>query len=495
MPALKESLGNSISRSASGQYYLAVGTVLCISSILYVFEQHLGYQTVSLFLLLVVASLSLIVRVAPVMVAATVSALIWNFFFIPPHFTFAIGLPQDVLLFFSYFIIAAITGILTTRIRARERHATALYTFTKQLVAAKNLDDVAEAAVRNISLFFNTDIVLYLSTLEGDIVTTPHPSSTMNTNEKEQSIASWAYWNEKKAGKYVDMLPFTETTYYPISGPRYPLGVIGVKIKNDKQFSVNQEILLHNFIAQIASTLEREQLNELTKRTIVYAESEKLYKTLFNSISHELRTPIAAIVSASEGLNEQTQSTARRKEFIDEIHTAAERLNRLVENLLDMTRLESGQLAPKLDWCDVRDVVNASAKKLEKELSDHIVNIEIAENLPLAKLDFGLMEQAITNLLHNASQYTPAGTKIAIKVLQREHELFITIHDTGPGFPAEALKKLFEKFYRVPGTKAGGTGLGLSIAKGFIEAHKGSIAASNHSNGGAMFEIKIPLNE
>ncbi|MEW5797828.1 MAG: sensor histidine kinase KdpD [Bacteroidota bacterium] len=482
------------------QYGISSLIIVIAALACYPLANYLGYQTVSLILLLIVALLPLIFGVGPVLLAAGLSAMLWNFFFIPPRFTFIIGLPQDILMFTMYFAIAAVTGTLTARIRAREKavrlreaHSSALFSLTKQLTITKTQDEVANTAIENISRFFASDVTIFLSQPDGDIFTLAHPNSMYAVDEKEFSVAAWVYWNEKKAGKFTDTLPSASATYYPITGPRYPLGVLGVRARNGKQFTVDQESLLQNFIAQIASTLEREQLNDLARRTVIYAESEKLYKTLFNSISHELRTPIAAIVSASEGLREKIQSNTYQQEFVDEINTAAERLNRLVENLLDMTRLESGQLAPKLDWCDLRDIVNASLKKLEKELSGHSVTIEIAEDLPLMKLDFGLIEQAIANLLHNASQYTPAGTTITVLARQQEHTLVVIIRDNGPGFPAQALKKLFEKFYRVPGTRTGGTGLGLSIAKGFVEAHKGTIAASNHPNGGALFEIKIPM--
>ena len=246
----------------------------------------------------------------------------------------------------------------------------------------------------------------------------------MSMKKNSVLLHGW-YWNEKKAGKYTDTLPSANAMYYPVSGPRYPLGVVGVKPRDGKQFTMDQESLLENFIAQIAATLEREQLNEIAKRTIVYAESEKLYKTLFNSISHESCTPITAIMNASEGLlfTKETSSNHLNDDLLLDIHTAAERLNRLVENLLDMTRLESGQLALKSDWCDVRDIVNTSLKKLEKELSHHTVRIGIPENLPLVKLDFVLIEQVITNLLYNASLYTPPDSQVDIDVHIDNHEI------------------------------------------------------------------------
>ncbi len=489
-------------RSGIWQYTLAAAAVILAALACYPFTATFGYQTAALILLFTVVLLPLVLGVGPVLLAATLSALLWDYFFIPPRFTFSISLPQDYLLLIAYFVISTVTGVLTARIRAREHavrlreeRSTALFMLTKHLIAAKTQDEVAEAAVRNISSFFDSDVAVFLSQPDGDIFTAAHPRSTYAVNEKEFGVAAWTYWNEKKAGKFTDTLPATTATYYPVTGPRYPLGVIGVQAKNGKQFSIDQESLLQNFIAQIASTLEREQLSELAKRTVVYAESEKLYKTLFNSMSHELRTPIAAIVSASEGMLNlpEMHGSTLGKTLTDEIHTAAERLNRLVENLLDMTRLESGQLAPKKDWCDVRDIIQASFKKLQAELARHVVTLNVAEDMPLVQLDFGLIEQVCTNLLHNASLYTPAGAVIAIDASMYENELLLVIHDNGPGFPEEAQKKIFDKFYRVPGTRTGGTGLGLSIVRGFVEAHKGTITASNKPSGGAQFIIRIPV--
>lgn len=474
--------------------YAFSGLIIFVSALIcFPFSEHLGYQTVSLILLLIVALLPLRFGVGPVLLAAAMSALLWNFLYIPPRFTFAIGLPQDILMFATYFAIAAVTGTLTARIRSREQavrqreaHASALFALTKQLTAAKTQEEVADAAVRHLAAFFSSEVSIFLSQPDGDIFTGAHPSTTYAVDEKEFSVAAWVYWNEKKAGKFTDTLPSSSATYYPISGPRYPLGVIGLKKNDEKQFNIDQESLLQNFIAQIASTLEREQLNELAKRTVVYAESEKLYRTLFSSISHELRTPIAAIIGAAESLTQR-----HSPEFLDEIHTAADRLNRLVENLLDMTRLESGQLAPRLDWCEMNDLFRASVQKLRKELARHTVIISVQESMPLIKLDFGLMEQVFVNLLYNASLYTPAGSTITLSARMEEKNCLLTVEDNGPGVPKEALEHLFTKFYRVPGSRAGGTGLGLSIVKGYVEAHQGSITAENNPHGGAKFTISI----
>jgi two-component system sensor histidine kinase KdpD len=487
--------------SGLSQYLIASSAILAVAVACYPFRTLFGYQTVGLIFLLAVALLPLRFGAGPVLLTAGVSALVWDFFFIPPQFTFAVTLAQDFLMLVTFFAISTVTGTLTARIRARERavrtreaRATALYSLTRDLSEARNQDEVAQASVRNIKRFFQADVMIFLADLDGDIFTSAHPASTGTVDGKEFNVAAWVYWNERKAGAYTDTLPSSRGTYYPVSGPRYPLGVIGILHGMSERMTIEQEALLENFIGQIASSLEREQLNELAKRSIASVEAERLYKTLFNSISHELRTPISAIISASESLGgvATDRQDAVRKALNDEIHIAAERLNRLVENLLDMTRLESGRIQPRQDWCDVQDLVSSSVRKLGSELDHHVVAVDIPDDMPLVRLDFGLIEQAITNLIHNAVLYTPHGSRIRILARLADEQLELRVEDNGPGFPPEVLPKIFEKFYRVPGTGSGGSGLGLSIVRGFVGAHGGSVHVENVEGGGARFILRLP---
>ena len=486
------------------QYLAAAATTLVVALVCFPLSSMIGYQTVSLVLLLTVALLSLRLGGGPVLLAAALSALVWNYFFIPPQFTFDIGLAQDILMFVAYFAIAAVTGTLTSRIRAREKavrsreeRAVALYSLTRDLSNAKNQDEAATAAIANIRKFFGAEVAMFLSDPDGEIFTRAHQASTFTVGDKEFSVAAWVYWNEKKAGRNTDTLPFALATYYPMSGPRYPLGVIGVRFAEKVRLSIDQEALLENFIKQIASALEREQLNEVTKKSIALAESDRLYKTLFDSISHELRTPIAAIMTASESLLDSRAPGSGRvqHDLSNEIHLAAERLNRLVENLLDMTRLETGRIAPVLDWVDLRDLFNSAVRKLDRELSEHVIRIDVSDDTPLVMLDFGLIEQVVVNILHNVALYTPPGSTALLQGSIEGSECVIVVSDNGPGFPADTLKKAFEKFYRVPGSKPGGTGLGLSIARGFVESHKGTMTVENNPEGGARFTIRLPLQQ
>ena len=483
-------------------HYLAAATIaLLVGAACFPVTHLIGYQTVSLVLLFTVAILPLRFGMGPVLLAAGVSALAWDYFFIPPTMTFSVARIEDVLMLVMYFCIALVSGVLTSRARAQERavrmreeRAVALYALSKDLSLARTKDAVAEAAVANTKRFFDAEVVLCLGEADGDIFTSPHPASTLAIDEKELAVAAWVYWNEKKAGKYTDTLPSSQATYFPISGPRYPLGVLGIKLFHNAQLAIDQETLLDNFIRQIASAIERETLNELTKKAIVVEESERLYKTLFNSISHEMRTPLSAIMGATENLLEEQlpDDGDVRAELLHEIHAAAGRLNRLVENLLDMTRLESGLLQPKLDWCDLRDLLNATLTKLTKELSRHKVSVEVSAPMPLVKMDFPLMEQVMVNLLMNATLYTPAGSEIRVDAFHEGANCVIVVADNGPGLPAGAETRVFEKFFRLPGAGAGGTGLGLSIARGFVEAHRGTIVAERRAEGGTKFIIRLP---
>ncbi len=487
--------------SGTLQYLAAAAMIMAVVLACYPLSRYLSYQVVALILLLTVTLLPLFLGIGPVVLAAGLSALAWDFFFIPPLFTFSVGRPEDVLMLVMYFCIAFVSGVLTTRarvqgraVRQREERAVALYTLTRDLSQARSKGEVVRAAVTNIRRFFDAEVVVCLGQADGDIFTSPDPASSLAIDAKELAVASWVYWNEKKAGRFTDTLPSAAATYFPLSGPRYPLGVIGLRLHQERPLSLDQETLLENFLRQISSAMERETLNELTKQAIVIEESERLYKTLFNSISHEMRTPLSAILSASEGLLESnlTQSGAVPGEFVEQIHEAAGRLNRLVENLLDMTRLESGMIKPKLDWCDLGDLVSTTIRKLEKELTGHAVLVDVPAELQLVKMDFALMEQVLTNLLLNATYYTPRGSEISVSCRRENGEAVIEVADRGPGLPEGSEDRVFEKFYRVPGTQAGGTGLGLSIARGFVEAHRGTISAGRRNGGGTVFTIRLP---
>ncbi len=438
----------------------------------------------------------------PVLLAAGLSAIAWNFFFIPPRFTLYISKLEDAFMFGLYFIIAIVTSVLTSRIRARdyavrnrESRAIALYNLANDLSATRSLEEVLDNAVRNINTVFDAECAILLTDTQGILFNTYAKGRSFRLEPKEFSVASWAFTNNKRAGRYTDTLPSAEGVYYPLITPRKILGAIALKFDNKKELTIDEETLLATFVNQIGVAIERELLNETAKRSLLLEESEKLYKNLFSSLSHELRTPISAILASANYLlhSKVNSSQDNRVHVAKEIHTAGMRLNRLVENLLDMTRLESGRIVLNLKWQDIRDIINNILKLFEEELSEYKVIVSIQEDIPLIKIDYFLIEQALKNIIFNSIIYSPKNTEIDISVSSKENNLNIFIKDNGPGIPEDALLRIFEKFYRVEKTPAGGTGLGLSIAKGFIEAHNGKITVKNVKTGGIKFSISIPI--
>jgi two-component system, OmpR family, sensor histidine kinase KdpD len=481
-------------------YLVAAAIVCAVALACFPWSHAIGSKTIALVFLLVISFLPLRLGMGPVLFAAALSALAWDYLYTEPYYTFAVNRPEDVLMLTMYFAVAVITGVLTSRTRAQERalrvreeRAMALSTLTGELSVAQTKDQVASAAVRNLKRFFAADVVIFFGQTDGDIFTSPHPSSTFAAGEKELGVAAWVYWNEKQAGRFTQTLPSAECTYFPLSGPRYPLGVIGLKLPG--RLSIDQDQLLDNFIRQIASAVERETLNDITKKAVVVEESEKLYRTLFNSISHEMRTPLSAILGSSETLlqDQAVADPVLRKDLSRSIHQAAERMNRLVENLLDMSRLESGLLQPSMDWCDPQDVIHGPLKKLSRELAAYTVVTDAAPDLPLLKVDYALIEQVIINLVVNATLYSPPGSRIVLSARTEGPAFLLSVENSGPVIPPGQEERIFDKFYRLPGSRPGGTGLGLSIARGFIQAHHGTLTAEPGRRDGARFIIRLPL--
>lgn len=353
-------------------YFISIVAVCGVAAVCFPFTEWIGYHAVALLLLLTVSVLAMRFSLYPVLLAASLSALIWDFFFIPPHFTFTVGSKEDVLLLVMYFVVALLNGVFNYKLRQFEH-------------------------------------------------------ITRQKEERETAI--------------------------------------------------------------------------------------RLYNTLFDSLSHELRTPIATILGATDVLqeNEEKLSKHDKQELTGEITNAALRLNSQLENLLNTSRLESGFIKPNFEWCDVNELIYNILDKIQKRISDRNIHIEIEDNLPLVKLDYGLMEQVLSNLITNAANYTPSGTAIDIRAgLIKEHEgsmdtddfennhqkdqyiLNIDISDNGNGIPDAEIGAIFNKFYRLKNTKTGGTGLGLFIAKGFVEAQGGTIEVVNKPDKGALFNIKLP---
>jgi K+-sensing histidine kinase KdpD len=457
-----------------------------------------GYHIVSFILLFVVSFLATFIGIGPVFFASTLSALLWNYFFIPPHFTFHIDKLEDILMFGMFFIIALLNGILTTRVRKqeqlareREKRTNTLFQLTKELSKASGFSEVLKITTEQIKNNFSTDIIILLQDGNGKLDLSGKFLKGKRFNAAESEVAIWAFGNDKVAGKYTKTRSSEEYTWYPMAGTMLNPGIIGLKHNNP--FPPELNTFWNTFLVQISNALEREFLGELAQKARFLDESDRLYKTLFNSISHELRIPVATIMGASDTLLSLPHSGNMQDALHNEIFTASRRLNRLIENLLNISRLESGRISVNLNWCDMNDLINKVTEDLSDDLKPFSLIADIPEEMPLVSIDFGLMEQVLYNLLYNSCEHAPVASNIRVKVSYLDAHLVIQVLDRGPGFPPDKLSMVFDKFFRIGG-KTGGLGLGLSIVKGFVDAHKGTVTAENRKNGGAKFTITIPTN-
>ena len=483
-------------RSAPAEYGWAIGVVAAITLAGELLPAD-TYLAVGLVYLLAIIVVSLRVGRGPVLAAGVLSALTWNYLFIPPRFTFAINKVEDATLFGTYFVVALVTGHLTSRIRAqahnerrREERATALFELTRALAEADTLDQAVFAALRQADELFEAKTALLLADANGTV--TPHFAGSFALDGKERGVADWVFQNRRPAGRFTDTLPGSAAFYLPLVREDKAVGVLGVAVPPDRGLTLAQRDLLEAFARQLALIVEREHLREASAREKLLAESDKLHRVLLDSVSHELRTPLAVITGALENLPEATPEL--RAELIDEGRAAARRLNRLVGNLLDQTRLESGTLKPRLDWCDARDLVNAALEGVRDELTAHPLEVVLPDDMPPVRADFALTEQALANLLLNAARHTPAGTPVFLTAgIERSGtRAFFTVADRGPGFPLAMRERLFKKFERGDAAIAGGLGLGLSIVRGFVVAQGGDIVVGGNPGGGAVFTIYLP---
>ena len=488
---------NAAFHSPAREYYDVLTTIGVLTAASWFIVPYTGYLSVGLLYLLTVIVLSLRVGRWPVLVAGVLSALTWNFLFIPPLFTFVISKFEDGMMFATYFVVALVSGQLTGRFRAQARHerlreerATALFHLTQALSAARTLDDAVFAALRQADEIFGAKTALIIA--EEDTFT-PHFAGSFTLTEKERGVAEWAWRNRKKAGRFTDTLPSSEGFHLPLVRDDLTHGVLVVRVPPDAHLTLAQRELAGSFATQLALVLEREQLRAVSEREKLLAESDKLHRALLDGVSHELKTPLAVIGAAAETF--ATADAPTRENLVGEIRTATRRLNRLVTNLLDQTRLESGVLKPRLDWCDAHDLVNAALDGVRESLSSHVFETAVPPDMPLFRADAALMEQVIANLLLNAALHTPSGTPIflAVGVDTTRARVFFTVADRGPGLPAAMRERLFQKFQRGDAARAGGLGLGLSIIRGFVSAQGGEVVAGENPGGGAVFTVYLPF--
>jgi two-component system sensor histidine kinase KdpD len=439
----------------------------------------------------------------PSLVASILSVAAFDFFFVPPHFTFAVSDTQYLVTFAVMLAAAFIISDLATRIRAqadsardRERRTAALYAMSRDLGRARSVAEIIGAAARHVAEVFATEVAFLLPGPDNNLVLQSGTPASFEPDASDRAVARWVFEHRQPAGLGTTTLPGARGLYLPLAAARGSLGVLGVRPADPHAFDAPDQLhQLETFANQTALALERARLATEAQQAELHMETERLRNSLLSSVSHDLRTPLATITGAATTLlaDDGRVEAGVRRELLESVRDEAERLNRLVQNLLEMTRLESGALKLRREWHAMEEVVGAALRRCSRLLAGRRLDVRVPPDLPLVEMDDVLVEQVIINLLDNAAKYTPAGTPVSIAVTGDPERVTVEVADRGPGLPPGTEERIFEKFYRTGAAPGRGAGLGLAIAKGIVDAHGGRIWAHNLPEGGAAFFFSLPV--
>ncbi|MES2255349.1 MAG: sensor histidine kinase KdpD [Pseudomonadota bacterium] len=481
------------------------GTVCLAWAMNAIFTQSLGSLGM-VFLVPVLVSAVFFGR-WPSFVTALMSVLAYNFFFLPPLYTFTIADPNNWLSFAVLLFVAIIAGNLAARVRAqadlaaaRAAAMTELYRFTGKLAGIAGLDDILWAAAFQISSMLKVNVVILLenpATKSLDVRAGYPPEDELDA--QDLAAAAWCWGHGQPAGRNAETLPGAKRLFLPMRTGEGLVAVAGLQRPDNRTlFTPDERRLLDALLDQTALAIERSRLVERVDEAQVLAQADKLRVAMLTSLSHDLRTPLASILGAATTLlaGGSLYDAGQTKEFLTTIREEAERLDRFVGNLLDMSRLEAGVLGAKPEALDLFELVETAIKRLSRRLASHKIAIDLPSDLPQVRADPVLLEQAIVNLLDNAVKYSPSGASIQIHARTDPDRVILTITDEGSGISPEALPHIFEKFYRAKASdsRIAGTGLGLAVARGFVEAFDGKLDASNRSDRtGAVLTISLPV--
>ncbi len=484
----------SLLGSGALAYWQTLWLLVGVGFFSYAIVDYIGYRAVGYFFLLAVLLVASLASLGPILFAASTSAFAWNFFFIPPKFTLRISSHEDFLLTVIYFVVAVVGGTLADRIRkqhfeiiGREARARALYEMSRQLTESRTEKKMAEEAVYLIESTFQTEAAL----LDPQMLKLAGLSSIVT--EKTKALAEWVARNKKAAGEGTDTLSATGAFATPISGTR---GIVAILLMRKKPNSLEAELLLQSLLQQLGLSIERLQLARQNEAMRFTEHSERLYQTVLNSVSHELKTPLTTLIGAAGAIVSTPMLTnqPQLQPLVDDMTDAALRMKRVVENLLDVSRLNQDGRA-NLDYhlVDFSDHVAQTLELFKRELRSHQIEIDLMKDDAVVSIDEKLMEHAISNLVTNALVYSPVGSKIQVETRKEADTILLIVRDQGTGISEQFSERIFEKFYRIPGSRAGGTGLGLSLVKQIVELHGGSVRLNPNTNIGAEFQLRLPL--
>jgi two-component system sensor histidine kinase KdpD len=433
----------------------------------------------------------------PSIAAAALSTALYDFFLVPPYYTFAVSDFRHLLTFAMLFVVGLVISTLALRIRRqeeaareREERTGTLYALARELGSALDEREAARAIARHAARVFECGAaVLVVDGAHG--IAPLAAAGELALESAELGVARWVLENERPAGAGTDTLPGARIRAEPLRAGARTVGVLAL---GRAGWRTDDRQLLDAFARQGALALERARLAEEGKAAALHARTEEMRSALLSAVSHDLRTPLAAIAGAASALRDEGAEgleADQRGELLDTIREEAGRLERLLANLLDMTRLESGAVVPKREWVPLEEIVGAVLGRLDAQLAGREIHIELPEDLPLVSADPMLLEQLVLNLVENAAKHTPPGTPIEIRAHARE-DVELEVADRGPGLPPGSEGRVFEKFFR--GARGGppGAGLGLAIARAIAEAHGGTLDAQSRAGGGAVFRLSLP---
>ena len=488
-----------------GPYLMALAIVALGLAGAAIIQPLFGVENVDLVFLTAVVGVAVRYGLGPSLLASVVASLCYNFFFLPPIYTFTITDPTNIVAFFFFMLIAILVSNVAARVRVqtdsaigRVRTTEQLYAFSRKLAGTATLDDVLWATAYQTALMLKVRVVLLLPEQGMLTVKAGYPPEDQ-LDQADLAAANWAWSNDRPAGRGSDTLPGAKRLFLPMRTGRGSIGVIG--IDNDRTgplLTPDQRRLLDALVDQGALAIERVLLVEdmdKVKRTV---ESERLRSALLTSISHDLKTPLASVLGAASTMRDLASglSDTEKRDLIATVIDESERLNRFIANLLDMTKLESGAIVPNTALHDIGEIVGSALRRASKILARHRISLELEAELPMLELDAVLFEQVIFNLLDNAAKYSPPDSTISIRSFRDAGSVSLQVADEGEGIPPGELESIFDKFYRVQKVDhvRPGTGLGLAISRGFVEAMHGRITASNRGDrSGAVLTIRLPI--
>jgi two-component system, OmpR family, sensor histidine kinase KdpD len=490
--------------SPLAEYARAALVVVLCTAVGFPAAAYLSVTNVAMLFLLGVAFVASRYGRGPTIAASFLSIALFDFFFVPPRFSFSVTDVSYVPTFGVMLAIALIISSLTLRIRAqaetareRERSTAALYRMTRELAGTRGKGEIVAAVARHVQETFGAPALILLPDEDRRVHAPAEKAAPFALDEKELSVAAWVFERGRVAGAGTDTLPGARGLYLPLEASSGVTGVLGLLPDDPKRFQDPAIArLLETFAGQAAAALERAVLAERAQHEQVEIEAERLRTSLLSSLSHDMRTPLAAITGAiSSILEDQGGLTpGAQRDLLKTALEESQRMNRLIANLLDMIRVESGALQVQKEWQPLEEPVGVALIRLESRLGEHPVQVHLPPDLPLVPLDGVLIEQVFINLLENAVKYTPPGTPIEISATKTDGLVRVDVADRGPGLPPGEETRIFDKFHRAPGsTGASGVGLGLTICRGIITAHGGRIWAENRAGGGAVFHFTLPL--